>query len=381
MAHRNVRNKGLRALTAGVYFAGTVWVFGCGSRERSASPAAPTEVPTSVSAALTETQSPWAPGQNYAIGTRVTFEGVVYEARQSHTSAVGSEPPNAPALWAQPTPASITDWGPQTSYRRGSLARFNGILYESLHTHVSEVGQAPPQTPSLWRLKDPEPPKALLVVGRSRDLLRGDVVLQERLRGLGLVVEVRRANELQPQHATGKDVVVVSESSSSGDVRNKLTTAQVPVVAMDPDLFDDLKMTGNRSGRDFGFQADQRAIRIAMTGHPLAAGMSEEVVVTAAARTFKWGSPPSSAEAIKVATLANNPGRFTIFAYEAGAKMVGIRAPARRVGWFAGRDVPEVFTEDGQALFHAAVQWARNREGPTRRRPTPPAPVPDWSST
>ena len=61
--------------------------------------------------------------------------------------------------------------------------------------------------------------------------------------------------------------------------------------------------------------------------------------------------------------------------------MVGIRAPARRVGWFAGRDVPEVFTEDGQALFHAAVQWARKRKGPTRRRPTPPAPGAHWSST
>ncbi|WP_336204347.1 glycosyl hydrolase family 18 protein [Nonomuraea sp. LPB2021202275-12-8] len=44
----------------------------------------------------------WAPWTAYPTGTRVTYNGVEYECRQSHTSQPGWEPPNVPALW-QPT--------------------------------------------------------------------------------------------------------------------------------------------------------------------------------------------------------------------------------------------------------------------------------------
>ncbi|MEU6999991.1 glycosyl hydrolase family 18 protein [Nonomuraea sp. NPDC046570] len=41
----------------------------------------------------------WAPNTAYTVGTRVTYNGVEYECRQSHTSLTGWEPPNVPALW------------------------------------------------------------------------------------------------------------------------------------------------------------------------------------------------------------------------------------------------------------------------------------------
>ncbi|GAA3469294.1 glycosyl hydrolase family 18 protein [Nonomuraea roseola] len=41
----------------------------------------------------------WAPWTAYAAGARVTYNGVEYECRQSHTSQPGWEPPNVPALW------------------------------------------------------------------------------------------------------------------------------------------------------------------------------------------------------------------------------------------------------------------------------------------
>ncbi|GGP07128.1 fibronectin type III domain-containing protein [Nonomuraea glycinis] len=41
----------------------------------------------------------WAPWTAYTAGTRVTYEGVEYECRQSHTSQPGWEPPNVLALW------------------------------------------------------------------------------------------------------------------------------------------------------------------------------------------------------------------------------------------------------------------------------------------
>ena len=41
----------------------------------------------------------WAPNTAYAIGAKVTYQGVLYQCRQAHTSLVTWEPPNTPALW------------------------------------------------------------------------------------------------------------------------------------------------------------------------------------------------------------------------------------------------------------------------------------------
>ena len=41
----------------------------------------------------------WTPNTAYAIGAKVTYQGVLYQCRQAHTSLVTWEPPNTPALW------------------------------------------------------------------------------------------------------------------------------------------------------------------------------------------------------------------------------------------------------------------------------------------
>lgn len=90
--------------------------------------------------------------------------------------------------------------------------------------------------------------------------------------------------------------------------------------------------------------------------HPLAAGRSGLVTVTTARTTLAWGKP--AAGAAIVARLPANPGRAAIFAYEKGMGMVGLAAPARRVGLFLGDTAAASLTADGWALFDAAVRWA-----------------------
>jgi len=41
----------------------------------------------------------WAPNTAYKVGDLVTFNGITYKCIQAHTSQVGWEPPNVPALW------------------------------------------------------------------------------------------------------------------------------------------------------------------------------------------------------------------------------------------------------------------------------------------
>jgi hypothetical protein len=43
----------------------------------------------------------WQPNHAYAVGDLVSYGGLNYQCRQAHTSQVGWEPPNVPALWLQ----------------------------------------------------------------------------------------------------------------------------------------------------------------------------------------------------------------------------------------------------------------------------------------
>jgi chitinase len=73
------------------------------SRSASASPSVSPSRSASPSTSPTGTgQYPaWAPNVAYTVGTRVSYNGINYQCRQNHTSLVGWEPPNVPALWQQ----------------------------------------------------------------------------------------------------------------------------------------------------------------------------------------------------------------------------------------------------------------------------------------
>jgi hypothetical protein len=66
----------------------------------------------------------WAPNVSYATGAQVTYSNHLYKCLQGHTSLVGWEPPNTPALWqdlgacsggATPTPTPPATATPTTA--------------------------------------------------------------------------------------------------------------------------------------------------------------------------------------------------------------------------------------------------------------------------
>jgi hypothetical protein len=61
---------------------------------------------------LTAAAAEWQPNTFYSVGALVTYQGPTYSCRQAHTSQVGWEPPNVPALWQMhagtPTPTPTT---------------------------------------------------------------------------------------------------------------------------------------------------------------------------------------------------------------------------------------------------------------------------------
>jgi chitin-binding protein len=59
----------------------------------------PTETPTPTPTPTEQPSGSWQAGTSYAVGDRVTYNGVAYECRQAHTAIAGWEPPNTAALW------------------------------------------------------------------------------------------------------------------------------------------------------------------------------------------------------------------------------------------------------------------------------------------
>ncbi|MFB9247083.1 glycosyl hydrolase family 18 protein [Sphaerisporangium melleum] len=59
----------------------------------------PSASATAITASRAAMATAWAPNTWYAVGAIVTYQGVDYRCIQAHTSLVGWEPPNVPALW------------------------------------------------------------------------------------------------------------------------------------------------------------------------------------------------------------------------------------------------------------------------------------------
>jgi hypothetical protein len=197
--------------------------------------------------------------------------------------------------------------------------------------------------------------KALFV--RAATPSAGDNVLRDRLIALGFQVTEKADTMVLTTDATGNDLVLVTETVTSGNVDGKFAHVTVPVLTTEPSILDDLGMTGLGLGTDFGTTPNQTQVNIVDPTHPLAAGLSGARVVTNTnVGTFLWGVPGPGAAL--VGTIAANAARATVFGYQAGSVMVGQSAPARRVGLFIDSKAAVSLTADGAALYDAAVRWA-----------------------
>jgi hypothetical protein len=220
------------------------------------------------------------------------------------------------------------------------------------------AGAAPPDAATAVPDRSPDrapPGVALLVVGDTT-LAMTDVQLEASLTKLGFVVLVEDGQASVSADAAGTALVVISGSAWSDDVGAKFRDVPVPVVVFDDAVFGPMKMTGTRQNIDFGSVAGDRRLMITDDSQALAGGLSGLVTVASANLEISWGVPASTA--IKVATVLDQSNRFTIFAYPEGSAMVGMVAPARRVGSFVRFPETASFTESGLMLFEAAARWA-----------------------
>ena len=116
----------------------------------------------------------------------------------------------------------------------------------------------------------------LFVHAQSASNLRGsDQQIVDFLKGLGHNLTLREVSSAEQKpnvtEADGKDLVILSESLSSGNIADAFKDSETPIVCFESWILDDMLMTGSVSGMDFG-SVTTGATQIAILDptHPLA---------------------------------------------------------------------------------------------------------------
>jgi hypothetical protein len=199
-------------------------------------------------------------------------------------------------------------------------------------------------------------PRALIVCRRRPPYL-ADNYIADRLEKLGYAVVCKADGEVETENADSVEIAVVSDSSNSRRVRDKLKEVDIPVIIMEHKLLDDMGMTLDDDGHYK--EDDMTHVSLQSEAFGLNAGLSGKVQVYSREGNLVWGIPADSAEVI--ATLPGQSERAVYFCYQPGDKLKdGSTARGRRVGFFISNDnfEPEMMTDEGWKLFDAAVKWA-----------------------
>jgi len=117
-------------------------------------------------------------------------------------------------------------------------------------------------------------------------------------------------------------------------------------------IFDDMGMVDDGK---LGDEEGQSEVEIAQRNHPLSGNFIGVVKVYSQGDDIGWGRPGPGA--VKIVTMRDDPSKAVIFGFETGARMSGMNAPARRVGFYLQEGAAENLTPNGWRLFDAAVKW------------------------
>lgn len=198
--------------------------------------------------------------------------------------------------------------------------------------------------------------EVVMLVQRDGPNMGVDEQVRAHLASRGFTVRFEN-QDADPAVAKGADLVVISSTVSSKDVKPGWRQLPVPLLTWENDILDDLAMTGKRHDADFGEAEKERYLWIVNAPQSMAGGLPAGVAnVYVKQAPMSWGKPGLGATII--ATLYGQPDKVAIFGYEKGATMdYEALAPARRVMLFLNNDTFANLSASGLKLFNAAIDW------------------------
>ncbi|MFC7337747.1 lamin tail domain-containing protein [Haloferula chungangensis] len=203
--------------------------------------------------------------------------------------------------------------------------------------------------------------EVLFVGGGASPSLAADAAALAYLEGRYGASEVDYASgsSLASGDESAYDVVVISSTIASADVRGKFNGSPVPVVCWER------VVVANGSG-DFAVTsaenqtATNHRVRIS-TNHPITEGFSvgQLVPICSGSAEVFWAVAPDASGKVRVLEDDDDSTRgFITVVDQGGILMNGGAAPARRVVVGLKNDTFSSLTADGRRLFGQAVDWA-----------------------
>ena len=205
----------------------------------------------------------------------------------------------------------------------------------------------------------PEQSGVLFVVDDAANLSNADGLARDLMTSLNLVVEIMSDEVVTTEDGDGRDLIVISGSSDASVIAADFSATEVPLVSWEAGTFDDLLLTGNAQGTDYGVTAATDMLTIEDSTHPIANGGIGTIAVSNSAFGMNYGVPSGSARTVASA----DGGKAVIFTYTTDATLVGgSSVPARRVGFYMDAAGLDIATTDGEILLENALLWALGRD-------------------
>ena len=211
----------------------------------------------------------------------------------------------------------------------------------------------------------------LFISSMQEQHMPGDEPLKAFMEGLGHTVTYLAANQDEATTeaaAAAADMVFISESCGSGQIKNEITEVEVPIIVGEAWAWDEMGLTeGGGADED----AVTTEIEIVDPVHYLSAGLTGTVTIftgtTGDLGICQPGKGIAGAEATVIAraTLADGQTYDVIFVYEKGAALAAAPADGSpkvaadiRVCFGFHLKCHPVFNENAYALFEAAINYA-----------------------
>ena len=190
--------------------------------------------------------------------------------------------------------------------------------------------------------------------------IRYVMVLTDEAKPKTLILEIK--NRLESQFNSSVDIIPVAQANqlrlcdlvilAAKAVPTDIQKLAVPIIVLAPEALPSLGMAPNGA---FGTSKGNNFINI-IGNDPISAGITGRNCVLAPGEHVGWGVPDGNSTI--TALVAGTQADASIFYYNSGAEMSGLRAPHRRVAFLIASDLSARFTQLGWNLFDAAVLWS-----------------------
>lgn len=199
----------------------------------------------------------------------------------------------------------------------------------------------------------------ILVVGAT-NLSADDRRISDRLKSLGLQVTVVDDSVVSAASAATAAGVIITRSAGTTTVGTRLRTLAKGMLVSEAGMYQNMGMVNPSSDMSWGYTMGLTDVIVQPGIGALGADLSGTVTVLSAPDDIAFGVP--GPQGLLVAAVAGQArtDMGAVFAYESGAQMYDLTAPARRVGFYFSRVAPGIATPAGWALFDAAVRWIVN---------------------